>query len=44
MSGIEFIHEDISKLFYSEKFSSGCGDGIAIIATRASYRPIRDLR
>ena len=43
----EFIHEEISMLFQSEKFHGwvvGDGGGIGIIATSSRYRSLRDLR
>ena len=40
MSVIEFIHEEISTLFHSEKFSGGVGggSGIVIIATTSKLQ------
>ena len=39
----QFMHEEISMLFCSEKFSGG-GGGIAIIASSFRSRSLRDLR
>ena len=41
----EFIHEEISMLFWSEKFYGGwVGGDIAIIASSSRSRSLRDLR